>query len=90
MAIETYPKVIERRMRAFYGTLSEKERRRYAAIEADKLGHGGIDYISDLFRIGPKTIRRGLEELNNEAGLSETRQRKKGEDVKEKPNDMPS
>jgi len=24
-----------------YGSLSEKDRRRYAAVEAEKLGHGG-------------------------------------------------
>jgi len=30
----------------FYNSLSEKDKRRYAAIEAKKLGHGGIKYIS--------------------------------------------
>lgn len=47
--METYLKAMERRMQAFYRTLSEKERRRYAAIEADKLGHGEIDYISTIY-----------------------------------------
>jgi hypothetical protein len=77
-------------MQAFYQTLSEKERRRYAAIEADKLGPGGIDYISHLFEIDPKTIRRGQEELNHEEVLSCERQRKKGVDAKAKSNDIPS
>ncbi len=90
IAMEIYPKAMERRMQAFYRTLSEKERRRYAAIEADKLGHGGIDYISHLFEIGPKTIRRGLDELDDGEGLSEARQRKKGVDGKARSNNIPS
>jgi hypothetical protein len=77
-------------MQAFYRTLSEKERRRYAAVEADKLGHGGIDYISLLFEIDPKTIRRGLDDLNDGEALLEVRQRKKGVDGKAKSNNIPS
>jgi hypothetical protein len=90
IAMETYPKAMEKRMRAFYGTLPEKERRRYAAIEADKLGHGGLDYISHLFEIDPKTIRRGLDELDDGEGLSDVRQRKKGADGKARSNNIPS
>jgi hypothetical protein len=90
IAMETYPKAMERRMHAFYRTLSEKERRRYAAIEADKLGHGGIDYISHLFEIDPKTIRRGLDDLNDKEALSDARQRKKGADGKARSNNIPS
>jgi hypothetical protein len=37
-----YKTTIELEMRKFYNTLSEKDKRRYAAIEAMKLGHGGI------------------------------------------------
>ena len=40
-----YPVPIEAQMRAFYQALSEKDRRRYAAIEARKLGYGGVSYI---------------------------------------------
>ena len=35
-------------MRDFYDSLSEKDRRRYAAIEAEKLGYGGASYIRKL------------------------------------------
>ena len=37
-----YSAAIEDQMRSFYQSLSEKDRRRYAAIEATKLGRGGI------------------------------------------------
>ena len=59
-----YDSVIETKMQRLFATLSEKDKRRYAGIEATKLGHGGIDYISTLFDIDPKTIRRGLRELD--------------------------
>ena len=39
-----YSAELERDMKAFYDSLSEKDRRRYAALEAAKLGHGGTDY----------------------------------------------
>lgn len=38
-----YSKEIESEMVKFYDSLSEKDKRRYAAIEAKKLGHGGIN-----------------------------------------------
>lgn len=39
-----YSDEIEKDMQSLYESLSEKDRRRYAAIEAKKLGHGGIVY----------------------------------------------
>ena len=41
--MDVYSGVVERHMTEFYKSLSEKDRRRYAAVEAEKLGHGGID-----------------------------------------------
>jgi transposase len=37
-------------MKAYFDTLNEKDRRRYAAIEAMKLGHGGQNYISSVLK----------------------------------------
>ena len=37
-----YSNSIESEMKKFYKSLSEKDKRRYAAIEAHKLGWGGI------------------------------------------------
>ena len=42
---------IETHMRAFYQCLSEKARRRYAAIEAHKLGHGGRNQLPPAERV---------------------------------------
>lgn len=52
----TYSPEIEHSMQMFHDSLSEKDRRRYAAIEAAKLGHGGIAYVSILLGCDPKTI----------------------------------
>ena len=72
-----YEKGIEIKMQRLFATLSEKDRRRYAGIEAAKLGHGGIDYVSGLFEMDPKTVRRGLTELELPADLAPSRVRKK-------------
>ena len=50
-------------MKAFFDSLSEKDRRRYAALEAAKLGHGGTDSIATVLGCDPKTIRHGQHEL---------------------------
>ncbi|MDP2880360.1 MAG: hypothetical protein Q8N89_02120 [Azonexus sp.] len=50
-------------MKEFYRRLSEKDRRRYAAVEAAKLDHGGQQYIAGLFGIDGKTIRQGWADL---------------------------
>jgi Rhodopirellula transposase DDE domain len=60
-----YPPDIERTMRAFYHSLREQDRRRYAAVEAAKLGHGGVEYIAKVLGIDPKTIRRGQCDLKD-------------------------
>ncbi|WP_221901600.1 hypothetical protein [Bathymodiolus platifrons methanotrophic gill symbiont] len=37
-----YKKNIEKSMKKFYDSLCEKNKRRYAAIESEKLSHGGV------------------------------------------------
>ena len=43
-----YSAEVERLMRRLFGSLRESDRRRYAAIEAAKLGHGGTEYIATV------------------------------------------
>lgn len=63
MKIEPFSPEIEAQMRNFYQSLSEKDRRRYAAIEAKKLGYGGISYICRILQCNGRTITRGISEL---------------------------
>lgn len=79
--METYPANIEAKMKRLFGWLSEKDRRRYAAVEAAKLGHGGVEYVSRLLGCDPKTIRQGLADLEAEPeDPAADRVRKKGAD----------
>ena len=41
-SMKKYSKEIEEQIKDFYNSLSEKERRRYAGLEAIKLGYGGV------------------------------------------------
>lgn len=76
--MQPYSLEVEQQMRRFYGSLSEKDRRRYAAVEAFKLGWGGMTYISQLFECDDKPIRDGMKELEQEAGLNQSRIRQAG------------
>jgi hypothetical protein len=77
-----YTEEIELKMQRLFERLSEKDRRCYAAIEATKLSHGGTEYISKLFKIDPKTVRRGLAELELTEDPAPGRVRKKGAGAK--------
>lgn len=76
--MDAYAPGIERVMKRLYDSLSEKDRRRYAAVEATKLGHGGIEYVVGLLGCDPKTIRQGQSELEGTDVLDDGRVRKKG------------
>ncbi len=43
--------------------LDEQQRRWYAAVEANRLGHGGERLLALITGLDEKTIRRGLAEL---------------------------
>ncbi len=45
--------------------LDEQQRRWYAALEARKLGHGGMELMSQITGMSIDTIRRGRKELDN-------------------------
>ncbi len=66
-----YSEEHEQEMISLYDSLSEKDRRRYAAVEAKKLGHGGISYICALFGCDDKTVSKGIAELQDQSALSQ-------------------
>ena len=59
-----YEREVEERMRGFYQTLSEKDRRRYAALEARRLGRGGIGDVAGVLGCSRRTIERAADELD--------------------------
>jgi hypothetical protein len=83
--MEGYGADIEGKMKRFFDWLSEKDRRRYAAIEATKLEHGGVEYIARVLACDPKTIRQGLRDLEDAEDAAAGRIRKKGVDAHRAP-----
>lgn len=70
-----YTSTTKQQMKSHYGSLSEKDRRRYAAIEAKKLGHGGIRAIGQLLGCNYRTIKTGLLELQQPSSSPRIRRR---------------
>ncbi len=61
--LKPYTKEVEQLMKDIFNSLSEKYKRRYAAVEAQKLGRAGITYISKLPGCSRSTIHAGLKAL---------------------------
>ena len=78
MLVRPYREETEQRMRDFYRSLNERDRRRYAGLEANKLGHGGVSYISEILGCDRKTVRKGIDELLDPPDLDPSRVREKG------------
>jgi hypothetical protein len=76
--MERYRAHVEEKMKLFYDNLSEKDKRHYSAIEALKLGYGGIEYISGLFGCSRQTLAKGVEELEKSELLAEGQSRRPG------------
>jgi len=78
MLRKKYPEEIEKQMKSFFNSLNERDRRRYAAIEAMKLGHGGQKYISAILGCHFQTIMAGINEITNGIETPDIRIRKPG------------
>src|SRR5947209_5806440 len=73
-----YSADVEQAMQTFFGSLREKDRRRYAAVEAAQLGPGGIPYLARLLGTAPKTVRQGQADLRALPDVPPQRVRKQG------------
>lgn len=76
--MEGYPAGIEQQMQRYYQSLSEKDSRRYAAIEAVKLGYGGVSYIRRLLGCDYYTVTLGMDELKDEEAMAQVGIRRPG------------
>jgi transposase len=54
---------IRNRIETMLPALNEYQRRRYLAVEAKVLGHGGISLVSRISGVSQKTIWQGIKEL---------------------------
>lgn len=63
---ESHPnQALHQQMNLFMSRLDEQQRRWYAALEAQKLGHGGVTLLAKISGLSVETIRRGRYELEN-------------------------
>ncbi len=62
-------KKLHQQMNLLLSRLDEQQRRWYVAVEANRIGHGGIRLLSQITGLDEKTIQRGQQEL--EQGLAE-------------------
>jgi hypothetical protein len=71
----TIIEIIRRKFAAMSSELDERGRRRWAAVEARSLGHGGIATVARATGISDRTIRTGIRELRDPSPLASDRQR---------------
>ena len=60
------------------GDLDERGRRRWAAVEARSLGRGGMAAVAEATGVSDRTIRNGIQELEEDDPLPSHRQRRTG------------
>lgn len=59
-----HEKMIHHQINVVMSRLDEQQRRWYAAVEANRHGHGGIKLVSQITGLAEKTIRQGQKELS--------------------------
>ena len=59
-------KELHHQMNLLLSRLDEQQRRWYVAVEANRIGPGGVRLLSEITGIDEKTIRRGQQELADE------------------------
>jgi hypothetical protein len=62
-------KQLHQQMNLLLSRLDEQQRRWYVALEANRLGHGGVRRLAQITGLDEKTIQRGQVELAH--GLAE-------------------
>lgn len=65
LSFQPFDELVATQTRNLFETLDEKGKRRFAAIQARQLGHGGMKYVSELLGISVSTIGRGMQELQS-------------------------
>ena len=61
---EAHPdRVLHEQMNLLLSRLGEAERRWYAAVEANRLGRGGVRLVAQITGLDEQTIRRGQQEV---------------------------
>jgi hypothetical protein len=62
-ANEHADKKLHQQINLLLSRLDEQQRRWYVAVEANRVGHGGVHLLSQITGLDEKTIQRGQQEL---------------------------
>ena len=81
IGLQTQMEVLSHELKAaiilFFSLLDERQRRLYAGLESEKLGHGGDRKIAELLGMDPHTVARGRREVFS-GEVDRERTRRKG------------
>ncbi len=77
-------RVIGKRYREMAPVLNEQSRRRFAAIEAKALGHGGVSLLARITGVARSTIYHGLSDIRHNISAAPGRVRRSGGGRKKK------
>ena len=62
----------------YYNLLDERGQRLFLGHEANMLGRSGVRLVCEAFNVNPRTVRRGKNELEEQAALPPKRIRERG------------
>src|SRR5215472_8855813 len=74
----------KQRYRQMVPVLNERSRRRFVALEARALGHGGVSAMARISGLARSTIYNGLRDIRNKVSVPPGRLRKPGAGRKRK------
>jgi hypothetical protein len=73
-AVDHPDKKLHHQMNLLLSRLDEQQRRWYVALEAKRLGHGGVRRLAQITSLDEQTIERGQRELAQELAHRPTTQ----------------
>ena len=61
--VEHPEKALLQQINLLMSLMKARQRRLFAAFQAQQMGHGGITHMAEISGLGRKTIRKGMREL---------------------------
>jgi hypothetical protein len=83
-------RVARKRYREMAPVLNEQSLRRFVALEAQALGHGGVSVMARVSGLARSTIYHGLSDIRDDVSAPPGRIRKEGGGRKKKSSQDPS
>jgi hypothetical protein len=62
-------KVLHQQINLLMSLMNARQRRLFAAFQAQQMGHGGITRMAEITGLDRKTIRKGIYEFNKHSDI---------------------